>query len=184
MAAVNQLVPAQTATTETKNKVNVAVRYASSNALGALTFAAVLAGMPAEQAQDVLTGLQKMYSATQDFVGAFAGVWFIVFPLAASLLAKVGVDASGFGAMVGKVLAAAKAGDAGAQAQVVQSAGNLLASPASLAVENTDPKKVLEVKTALLDATASLPEVVGRINVTDPELEANTASPQVVKVPS
>lgn len=175
------LVPIQTATTETKNKVNVAARYVGSNALGALTLAAALAGMPTEQAHQIVDGLQKMYEATQDFVGAFAGVWFIIFPIIASLLAKLGIDASGFGAMVGKVLAAAKAGDANAQAQVVQATGTLLANPQTLAVQRTDPNQVLQVKTALLDATAALPEVVGSINVTDAKLEAGTSSPQVVK---
>ena len=46
-----------------------------------------------------------------------------------------------------------------------------------------DPSKPvpLEVKATILDATASLPEVVGDIKVTDKALESATASPQVVK---
>ena len=54
----------------------------------------------------------------------------------------------------------------------------LIEATSAIAQDATIPTSK-EAKVALLDATAALPEVVGKIRVTDPSLEAATSSPQV-----
>lgn len=49
------------------------------------------------------------------------------------------------------------------------------------AIANSPQAVSQDAKVALLDATASLPEVVGEINVTDPKLVQDTSSNQIVK---
>lgn len=163
------------AQSEVRNKTNVATRYVASNAAGAMGLLMILAGMPQDQAATLLSSLNSMNAALYDFIGAFSSAWYIAFPVVSVWLGKMGVDASGFGAMINKVLAAAKAGNVAAQVQVVQSAGALLASHATPAAASH------EVKAALIDATAALPEVVGKITVTDDKLAEDTVSTQVVK---
>jgi hypothetical protein len=65
-----------------------------------------------------------MYQATHDFIGAFANVWYIVFPIVAIYLGKMGVNSSGFGVMMDKVLSAAKAGDIQAKVAIVNAAAS------------------------------------------------------------
>lgn len=67
-----------------------------------------------------------------------------------------------------------KAGDV--QAQIIAAAPTIITAPPPESKADAD-----KVKVALLDATAALPEVVGKINVTDETLAANTNSEQVVK---
>lgn len=162
--------------TPTPGKVSIISRYIGSNATGAMTVLAVLAGISPENSQLVIMKLHVMYDAIQQFIGAFASIWYIVFPVVAVWLGKMGVDASGIGTMMNKVLALAKAGDVGAQVQVLNATGQLLAAPAA-----TAPQLAAPVKAALLDATAALPEVVGDINVTDKHLAEATVSEQIVK---
>lgn len=107
---------------ETSNKTNVAARYAFSNLFGGATVLMVLAGLPPEKAQSVMTNLHVMYADTQGFIGAFANIWYVVFPIASVWLARIGINSSGFGAMVEKVLAAAKAGDLEAQKTIISAA--------------------------------------------------------------
>lgn len=177
MTLINNPPPLPAPTTETGNKVKAASRYVASNAMGAAAILMVLAGLPKDQAASLLASLNDMYTAVQDFIGAFGKVWFLIFPAFSVWLAKMGVDASGFGVMIGKVLAAAKSGNTSAQAQVIHATGSLLSEPK--AVPST--AAVTEVKAALIDATAALPEVVGKINVTDDKLADATFSNQVVK---
>lgn len=110
--------------TDIPNKVAAAARYVGSNFTGALTLAVVMGAMSPEQSQAVIQAFHDMYDATQDFVGAFAKVWYIVFPLAAVYLGKLGVSSSGFGAMMDKVLSAAKSGNRDAQVALVSAASS------------------------------------------------------------
>lgn len=167
--------PATKPTTEGGNQTRVAARYLGSNALGALTLAAVLAGISPENAQLIIAKLHVMYQATQDFIGAFSQIWFIIFPVISGWLLKMGVNSASFGNMMARLLSAAKSGNVQAQALTINATGELLASPA------TTPLIAAPTKVALLDATASLPEVVGDIKVTDKTLADATVSPQVVK---
>jgi hypothetical protein len=68
--------------------------------------------------------MHVMYQATQDFVGAFASIWYIVFPIISAYLLKMGVNSSGFGVMVDKILTAAKAGNKDAQVALVSAAAS------------------------------------------------------------
>lgn len=108
--------------TDTGNKIGAALRYLGSNITGGLTVFVVLGTISPEQQATILSSANKMYAATQDFVGAAANIWYIIFPIAAAWLAKVGINSSGFGAMVDKVFAAAKAGNKDAQVAIVSAA--------------------------------------------------------------
>lgn len=110
--------------TDTTNKVNTAARYVGSNLSGALMLMAVLAGLPSEKAQTVLVNLHAIYASLQDVVGAFSNIWYIVFPIVSGLLLKVGVNSSGFGVMMDKILTAAKAGNLDAQRSIVSAAAS------------------------------------------------------------
>lgn len=112
------------APTDTGNKINAALRYLGSNVSGGLMIFVVLGAMTPEQSASVIANTHKMYSATQDFIGAFANIWYIVFPIASAWLLKMGVNSSGFGAMMDKVFAAAKAGNKSAQLQIVNAAAS------------------------------------------------------------
>jgi hypothetical protein len=75
-----------------------------------------------EQQVDILKNAHAMYDATYAFIGAAANIWYIVFPIIAGLLLKMGVDSSGIGNMVDRVFALAKAGNKDAQIAIVKAA--------------------------------------------------------------
>jgi len=110
--------------TDTTNKANAAARYVGSNFSGALMLMAVLAGLPPDKAQSVLTSLHAIYAALQDMIGAFSNIWYIVFPVISAYLLKVGVNSSGFGVMMDKILTAAKAGNIDAAKSIVTAAAS------------------------------------------------------------
>lgn len=140
----------RTVPTDTSNKINTAVRYLGSNVSGGLMIFVVLGAMSPEQSAAVLLNMHKMYSATQDFIGAFANVWYIIFPIASAWLLKMGVNSSGFGVMMNKVFAAAKAGNKDAAVAIVTAAASpdlgtkAIINPA-LAVESTPPTVVANI---------------------------------------
>jgi hypothetical protein len=112
------------APTDTSNKVAAGLRYLGSNATGALSVAVVLGTLSPDQAALIISKVHVMYQATQDFIGAFASIWYIVFPILAVWLAKVGVNSSGFGAMMDKIFAAAKAGNVDAKVVILNAAAS------------------------------------------------------------
>lgn len=112
------------AATDTSNKINVGLRYLGSNATGALTLAVALGSLSPEQSALILSKIHIMYQATQDFIGAFASIWYIVFPIVALWLGKVGVNSAGFGNMMDKLFAAAKAGNVDAKVAIVTAAAS------------------------------------------------------------
>lgn len=112
------------ASTDTANKVNVALRYVGSNATGALTLAVALGTLSPEQSATVIAQVHIMYQATHDFIGAFASIWYIVFPILAIWLGKMGVNSSGFSAMMDRIFAAAKAGNVDAKVAIVNAAAS------------------------------------------------------------
>jgi len=108
--------------TDTANKVNTALRYIGSNISGGLMIFVVLGAMTPEQSSAVIANMHKMYAASQDFIGAFANIWYIIFPMVSAWLLKMGVNSSGFSVMMDKIFAAAKAGNKDAQLQIVNAA--------------------------------------------------------------
>jgi hypothetical protein len=109
---------------DTGNKVNTAIRYIGSNVSGGLAIFVVLGAMSPEQSAIVLAKMHVMYSATQDFVGAFASIWYIIFPIASAYLLKLGVNSSGFGNMMDKIFKAAQSGNESAKLQIVNAAAS------------------------------------------------------------
>lgn len=110
------------APTGTAHKVNVALRYLGSNATGGLTVFVILGLLTPEQQVDILKNAHAMYDATYAFVGAAANIWYIVFPIMAGLLLKMGVDSSGIGTMMNNLFELAKAGNKDAQIAIVKAA--------------------------------------------------------------
>lgn len=113
-----------TVVTDTSNKINASLRYLASNVSAGLAVLVVLGSLSPENSAAIIANLHKMYSATQDFVGAFANIWYIVFPLISGWLLKMGVNSSGFGTMMDKVFAAAKSGNVDAQLAIVNAAAS------------------------------------------------------------
>lgn len=110
--------------TETTNKFNVALRYLGSNATGGLAVFVALGTLSPDQQLEILSSAKVMYESTYAFVGAFANIWYIVFPILALWLGKMGVDASGVGTMMAKVFAMAKAGNLDAKVAIVNAAAS------------------------------------------------------------
>lgn len=137
------------APTGTANKVNVALRYLGSNATGGLTVFVVLGMLTPEQQVDILKNAHAMYDATYAFIGAAANIWYIVFPIIAAWLLKMGVDSSSVGSMMDRLFALAKAGNKQAQVAIVTAA----ASPA------------LGTQAIINPALAPVPETPGNVVV-------------------
>lgn len=110
--------------TDTGNKVLVAFRYLGANATGALTLFVALGTLTPDQQVQILKSANTIYNSSKDIVGAAANIWYIVFPILALWLGKMGVNASGFGTMMDKVFAAAKAGNKDAQVAIVTAAAS------------------------------------------------------------
>ncbi len=109
---------------DTTNKIIVAARYLGSNATGALAVFVALGTLSPDQQTQILASAHTIYQSTHDLIGAFANIWYIVFPIAAVYLGKLGVNSSGFGAMMDKIFTAAKAGNVAAQVAIVNAAAS------------------------------------------------------------
>jgi hypothetical protein len=109
-------------TTEVRNKVNAASRYAGTYASGALTIFVALGTFSPDQQQQILHSAHQMYVATQEFIGAAANIWYIVFPVIAIWLGKAGVDSSGFKNMMDKIFSAAQGGSRDAALTIIKAA--------------------------------------------------------------
>lgn len=156
-------------------------RYLGQNVLGGLTVFVVLGTISPEQAQDILKNVNVMYEATRSFVGAFANIWYIVFPIAALWLGKIGISTNGFGGFMERLLKTAQSGNspeaAAAQKQLVDATTTML---------NTTVPQVAttQVKAAILNAATTLPEVSNaKIEVTDRALSEATPSLSVTASP-
>lgn len=110
--------------TDTGNKINVALRYLGSNVTGGLAVFVALGTVSPDQQVEILKSAHAMYQASHDFVGAAANIWYIVFPILAVWLGKMGVNSSGFGVMMDKVFAAAKSGNLDAKLALVNAAAS------------------------------------------------------------
>lgn len=110
--------------TETAHKINVALRYLGSNATGGLTVFVVLGMLTPDQQVEILKSAHTMYESTYAFAGAAANIWYIVFPIVAVWLGKLGVNASGIGAMMDNVFKMAKAGNVDAKVAIVNAAAS------------------------------------------------------------
>lgn len=136
--------------TETRNQVNAATRYAGTYAAGALSIFVALGTFSPDQQQQILHSAHQMYAATQEFVGAAANIWYIVFPVIAMWLGKMGIDSSRFKNMVDKVFVAAQAGDKSAAVTLIRAAAapeigtKAIINPA-LSAEDTPPQVAASV---------------------------------------
>lgn len=106
------------------DSVKTTLRYLGSNATAALTVCVVFGAMTPEQSQSILANFHTMYVATHDFVGAFANIWYIIFPILSGVLLKMGLNAGGVGAMMDRVFKAAKEGDVDAKVAIVSAAAS------------------------------------------------------------
>jgi hypothetical protein len=111
-------------TNENTNKANTALRYLGTGVSGGLSVFVALGTLSPEQQTQILSSAHIMYQSTHDFIGAAANLWYIVFPIVAIWLGKLGVNSSGFGAMMDKIFAAAKAGDQNAKVTIVSAAAS------------------------------------------------------------
>jgi hypothetical protein len=114
----------KTIPTDLGNKANAAMRYVASNVSGGLMLFVALGAMSPEQSATVIAQMHVMYQATQNFIGAFASIWYIIFPIVSGYLLKVGVNSSGFGVMMDKIFKAAQAGNKDAQVAIVSAAAS------------------------------------------------------------
>lgn len=110
--------------TDTSNKISAALRYLGSNATGGLSVFVVLGMLSPDQQVEILKSAHQMYDATYAFVGAAANIWYIVFPILAAVLMKMGINSSGFGVMMDKIFTAAKSGNMDAKVALVNAASS------------------------------------------------------------
>lgn len=144
---------------DTSNKISAALRYVGSNATGGLAVFVALGTLTPDQQTQILSSAHTIYQSTHDLIGAFANIWYIVFPIAAVYLGKMGVNSSGFGSMMDKIFAAAKAGNVDAKIAIVTAAASPeigsqgVVNPA-LAANPATPPNVVSSAQALLPKSA------------------------------
>jgi hypothetical protein len=109
---------------ETSNKTATAGRYGGVFVSGALTIFMALGSFDPDQQKQILSSIHAMYAAIHDFVGAAANIWYIIFPVIAVWLGKLGINSSGFGSMMDRIFQAAKAGDIEAQRTIINAAAS------------------------------------------------------------
>lgn len=108
--------------TETRNKANVATRYAGTFGSGALMVLFALGGLDPDAQKKVLDSIHLIVADTKEIIGAAGNIWYIVWPVIGGLLARMGVNASGFKAMMDKIFAAAQAGNKDAAVTIIKAA--------------------------------------------------------------
>lgn len=116
-------IPAKPAT-DTKNSVATASRYAGVFSLGSVGVFMFLGTFSPDQQTQILHSANVMYTSLQAFVGAAADIWFIVFPVVAIWLGKMGIDSGKIGNVVNRVFALAKAGNLEAKVALVSAASS------------------------------------------------------------
>jgi hypothetical protein len=140
--------------TETNNKVQAATRYSGVYASGALTIFMTLGSFDPDQQQKILASIHTMYTSLHDFIGAASNLWYIIFPVIAIWLAKIGVSSSGFGSMMDRIFQAAQAGDRQARLTIL----NAAASP-SLGTQGIVNKSLAPDPSTAANIVASAQEV-------------------------
>lgn len=163
------------ADTESQNQLNAALRYGGT-AVGTLfTIFGALQFISPEQVAQLTAAVHDFNQSILSAYGALTKMWVILGPVAIFWLGKVGVQSSSVKAIADKLLkiASGPAGPASVEAQKAA-----IQVTAAVANDPTIPKST-EAKAALLDAVAAQPEVVGKINVTDPALVAASQSNQI-----
>lgn len=164
-----------TTTTESQNKLNAGLRYAGTSAATLFAIFGAMQFVTPEQVAQLTAAVHEFNQSILSAYGALTKMWVILGPVLIFWLGKAGVQSSSIKSLAGKLLSIAgnsldpKASEA--QAAIINGT-NLIAL-------NPDIETSKEAKVALLDATASLPEVVGTIKVTDKALETATTSEQV-----
>lgn len=157
-------------------------RYIGSNLTGGLTVFVALGTLSPEQAQDVLKNVHVMYAATQSFAGAFANIWYIIFPIAALYLGRLGIKSNAVGAFMDRVLKVAQSGNTPAAAE----AQKAIIDATATVLSTTRPQDATkDVKAAILNAATTLPEVTdSKIEVADRALADAVPCTSVVASPS
>lgn len=147
--------PAVKPVTDTGNKVNVALRYLASNATGGLAVFVAIGTLTPDQQVSLLKSANTIYNSSRDIVGAFANIWYIVFPIAAVWLGKMGVSSAGIGNMMDRVFAMAKSGNLDAKVAIV----NAAASPAigTQAIVNPELAPLAATSTNVVSTPAAVP---------------------------
>jgi hypothetical protein len=119
----NPTVPAKPAT-DTTNSAKTASRYAGVFSLGSVGIFMFLGTFPPDQQTAILKSANVMYESLRTFVGAAADIWFIVFPVVAIWLAKMGIDAGKVQNVMARVFALAKSGNLEAKVAIVNAASS------------------------------------------------------------
>lgn len=163
------------AETESQNQLNAGLRYGGTAAGTLFTILGILQFVTPEQVAQLTAALHDLNQSIVTAYGALTKMGVILGPVAVFWLTKAGVQSSSIKSLAGKLLGIASGPASPAAAEAQKAAIEVTAAVAN------DPSipKSTEAKAALLDAVASQPEVVGRINVTDPALVAATKSNQV-----
>jgi len=157
-----------------RKQVDTATRYAGVVAGTAFTIFGLQAkGFDLQQAQTFITQLGDTLNTVVTLIGAGAVLYGSIRGVnAASPTNQI--------ASVNEIAAdPSKADSDSAKIALLNATGAVLAQPYAGNGAMTIASQ--ETKTALLDATAAMPEVVGTIEVTDPALVQSTVSNQVVK---
>lgn len=166
MADTVTTLPATPAPTDTTNKVKTGSRYATVFGMGSMAIFMFLGTFPPDQQASILKSANVMYESLRTFIGAAADIWFIVFPVIAIWLGKMGVDAGGIGNAVNRVFALAKGGNLEAKLALV----NAASSP------QIGTRAIVNPELAPLAASAN--NVVATPSAVTQSMPQNPASPQ------
>lgn len=157
------------------NQVNTALRYLGSAGATAFTIMGALAIIPADSSKELITQLHILGDSLGTAYGALTKMWVILGPVAFIWLTKMGVNSSSVKGLLGKLTT------------IAQSSNPVTASQAQAGIVNanaqvlkTAPGANTEVKAAILDAAASLPETQGTIVVNDARLAMAVPNSKVV----
>lgn len=157
------------------NQVNTALRYAGSSLATAFTVMGALAIIPDESAKELIHQLHVLGDSLSTAYGALTKMWVILGPIALVWLGRMGVQSSSVKGLIGRLTTIAQGSNPATASQA--QAGLVTASTQVL---QTSPAATTEVKVAILDAAANLPETQGKIVVSDPVLAQAVPSNKVV----
>jgi hypothetical protein len=160
----------------TENQVNSALRHVGTATGTTVGLFVVLGQLSPEQASSIIAAMHQVTDGLQQAFGGISKISLIIGPLFAAWMALMAGKSAGVKSQLANILKIATSSGAGAdqaQAGVVAASTMVLQSSPSIAPSQ-------EVKVAILDAAAALPETKGQIKVSDPALVKATLSDKVV----
>ena len=164
--------------TESRNKLNSALRYAGTSAATMFTIFGMMQFVTPEQVAQLTQAVHEFNDSVISAYGALTKMWIILGPIAVFWMGKLGWNSSSVQA-IGEKLRAIATGPASPSAIEAQKVA--INVTAAVALDKTIPTSE-EAKNALVQATIALPQVEQIIS--DKKTAVAAGSPSVIPSPT